>query len=189
LDIFDGFQPGRHPNFNPMARTPDGRLWIANHYSLQMVDPQHLTQNDVLPPVQIEKIVAGRKLYQATDKLSFPPLMLNLEIDYAALTFVNPQRVRFRYKLEPRDAAWQEAGNRRQAFYTDLRPGSYRFRVLAANDDGLWNEEGASLTFVIATAWYQTVTFRLSCVLLSLLLVCLVLLADETKFAFHSRSL
>jgi signal transduction histidine kinase/ligand-binding sensor domain-containing protein len=174
LDASDGVVGGGSPNFNAMARTPDGRLWIANLATVQVVDPNHLEQNEVLPPVQIEKIIADRKLYEPDEKLAFPPLMLDLEIDYAALSFVNPQQVQFRYKLEPRDTAWQEAGNRRQAFYTDLRPGSYHFRVIASNNDGLWNEKGASLLFTVAPAWYQTAAFRISLMLATLFLLWLV---------------
>ena len=173
LDAPDGFQPGV-PNFNPMVRTPDGRLWFTNYYTLEMVDPDHLTRNDVLPPVQIEKAIVDRKSYEPNGRLAVPPLMRDLEIDYAALSFVSPQKVRFRYRLEGRDTAWQEAGNRRQAFYTDLRPGSYRFRVIASNNDGLWNEEGASLVFTIAPAWYQTAVFRISCLLAGLLVLWLI---------------
>jgi signal transduction histidine kinase len=87
-----------------------------------------------------------------------------LEIDYAALSFVAPQKVRFRYKLEGHDTEWQEPGSRRQAFYSDLRPGKYRFRVIACNNDGVWNEEGATLDFSVTPAWYQTIWFRVSCV-------------------------
>jgi signal transduction histidine kinase/ligand-binding sensor domain-containing protein len=184
--VLDDFQSGQRPNFNPMAATSDGRLWIANHYTLQMVDPAHLTQNEIVPPVHIEKLIADRKPYDPNETLKFPPLMLDLEIDYAALSFVNPQRVRFRYKLEGRDTTWQEAGNRRQAFYTDLRPGSYRFRALASNDDGLWNEEGASVAFTIAPAWYQTTVFRI----LALLAVLLLLwLAHRERLQQASRSI
>jgi signal transduction histidine kinase len=174
LDASDGVVAGGTANFNPMVRTPDGKVWIANNSNVQVVDPNHLIQNQVLSPVQIEKVIADRQLYQPNGKLTFPPLMLDLEIDYAALSFVNPQKVLFRYKLEGRDTAWQEAGNRRQAFYTDLRPGSYRFRVIASNDDGLWNEEGASVVFSIAPAWYQTAAFRISCVFAAILLLWLV---------------
>jgi len=174
LDASDGVVGAGSPNFSAMARTPDGRLWIANNASVQVVDPAHLEQNGVLPPVQIEKIVADRKLYGPDEKLAFPPLMLDLEIDYAALSFVNPQQVQFRYKLEPRDTTWQEAGNRRQAFYTDLRPGSYHFQVIASNNDGLWNEDGASLQFTVAPAWYQTAAFRISSMLAALFLLWLV---------------
>ena len=134
LDVSDGVRPGL-PNFNPMARTPDGRLWIVTNSFLQMVDPSHLAPNNILPPIQIEKIAVDRKVYEPNDSLAFSPLMRDLEIDYAALSFVNAQKVRYRYKLEGRDTMWQEAGNRRQAFYTDLHPGAYRFRVIASNDD------------------------------------------------------
>lgn len=170
LDVSDGVRPGR-PNFNPMARTPDGRLWIATGSSLQMVDPGHLISNKAVPPVHIEKIVGDRKPYDPKGNLAFPPLMGDLEIDYAALSFVNPQKVRYRYKLEGRDTAWQDAGTRRQVFYTDLRPGSYRFRVVASNDDGLWNEEGASVAFAIAPAWYQTETLRIGSLLVAAFLL------------------
>src|SRR5262249_15708876 len=89
LDALDGVQPGR-TSFNPLVRTPDGRLWIVNKFTLQVVDPGHLTSNNVIPPVQIEKVIADRTPYQLNDKLTFPPLILDLEIDYAALSFVSP---------------------------------------------------------------------------------------------------
>jgi signal transduction histidine kinase len=165
LDAFDGAEAGGTPNFNPMARTSDGRLWIANRHMLEVLDPAHLTQNNVIPPVQIEKVVVDRKPYEPNDRLVFPPRLRDLEIDYAALSFVNPQKVRFRYRLEGRDTAWQEAGVRRQAFYTDLPPGSYRFRVIACNNDGVWNENGAVLNYSIAPAWFQTKWFFALCVL------------------------
>lgn len=165
LDASDGAEASGRPNFNPMARTTDGRLWITNFSILEMVDPGHLTQNNVLPPVQIERVVVDRKPYAPNDRLALPPLMRDLEIDYAALSFVNPQKVRFRYKLEPRDTAWQEAGTRRQAFYTDLPPGPYRFHVIASNNDGVWNETGAQLAFTIAPSFTQGIWFKSICFL------------------------
>ena len=165
LDAFDGAEAGGTPNFNPMARTPDGRLWIANRHMLEVLDPSHLTQNDIVPPVQIEKVVVDRKPYEPNDRLVFPARLRDLEIDYAALSFVNPQKVRFRYRLEGRDRAWQEAGVRRQAFYTDLPPGSYRFRVIASNNDGVWNESGAQLAFTIPPAFTQSIWFKAICLL------------------------
>jgi signal transduction histidine kinase len=86
-----------------------------------------------------------------------------LEIDYTALSFMAPQKVRFRYKLEGHDTEWQEPGARRQAFYSDLRPRKYKFRVIACNNDGVWNEEGATLAFSVVPTWYQTIWFRVSC--------------------------
>jgi signal transduction histidine kinase len=105
-------------------------------------------------------MIADHKNYAPRDGLRLPALTRNLEIDYTALSFVAPQKVRFRYKLEGHDSEWQDPGTRRQAFYADLRPGNYRFRVIACNNDGVWNEEGATLAFSVAAAWYQTWWFR-----------------------------
>jgi signal transduction histidine kinase len=139
-------------------------LWFANGISLQMIDPNHLTGNALPPPVHVEQVVADRKNYFPDTDLRLPPLTRDLEIDYTALSFVVPQKVRFRYKLEGRDAAWQEPGTRRQAFYSDLRPGRYRFRVIACNNDGVWNEAGDTLDFIVTPAWFQTSWFRILCV-------------------------
>jgi signal transduction histidine kinase len=150
-------------------------LWFANRSSLQVIDPEHLKQNTVPPPVYIEQVVADRAAYPFEGGvLRLPPLNRDLEIDYTGLSFVAPQKVRFRYRLDGRDDAWQEAGTRRQAFYNDLRPGQYRFRVVACNNDGVWNEAGASLSFFIAPAWYQTNAFLVSCVAAGVLLVLLL---------------
>jgi hypothetical protein len=113
--------------------------------------------------VHVEGFIADRKNYFPRSDLRLPPLTRDLEIDYTALSFVVPQKVRFRYKLEGRDAAWQEPGTRRQAFYSDLRPGRYQFRVVACNNDGVWNDAGAILDFSIAPTWYQTNWFRILC--------------------------
>jgi signal transduction histidine kinase/ligand-binding sensor domain-containing protein len=163
FDIFDGAQPAR-TSFRPsVSKSLDGRLWFANDIFVQMVDPSHLETNNLPPPVHIEEIVADRKNYAPGDKVSLPPLTRDLEIDYTALSFVVPHKVRFRYKLEGRDTDWQDPMTRRQAFYSDLRPGNYRFRVIACNNDGVWNKEGATLNFSIAPAWYQTTWFRVLC--------------------------
>jgi signal transduction histidine kinase len=164
MDAFDGAQADT-ATFQPaVSKSPDGRLWFANDTSLQTVDPRHLHENRVLPPVHIEQVVADRKNYSPGENLRLPARTRNLEIDYTALSFVVPQKVRFRYKLDGRDADWQEPGTRRQAFYTDLPPGQYRFHVIACNNDGRWNESGASLNLSVAPAYYQTFWFRLLCV-------------------------
>jgi signal transduction histidine kinase/ligand-binding sensor domain-containing protein len=171
LDVFDGVQPGRAP-FEGAARSPDGRLWFANGDVLQMIDPGHLSRNALPPPVHVEELIADRKNYPSGKDLRLPPLTRDLEIDYTGLSFVIPQKVRFRYKLEGRDAAWQEPGTRRQAFYSDLRPGKYRFRVIACNNDGVWNEAGAMLDFSVAPSWYQTNWFRALCIILGGGIIC-----------------
>src|SRR5882762_4664159 len=164
LDVFDGAQP-MSTVFRPNAsQSPDGRLWFANQNVVQMIDPDHLDGNPILPPVHVEEIIADHKRYAPRDSLRLPALTRDLEVDYTALSFVAPQKVRFRYKLEGHDSEWQDPGTRRQAFYADLRPGNYRFRVIASNNDGVWNEEGATLDFSVAPAYYQTNWFRALCV-------------------------
>jgi signal transduction histidine kinase len=163
LDSLDGVRPGQAP-FDAAARSPDGRLWFVNGYALQMVHPAHLFRNTIPPPVHIEEIIAHRRSYAPGSNLSLPPVPRDLEIDYTALSFMAPQKVRFRYKLEGHDVNWQEPGTRRQAFYSDLPPRRYRFHVIACNNDGVWNEAGATLDFRVMPAWYQTIWFRISCV-------------------------
>jgi signal transduction histidine kinase/streptogramin lyase len=171
FDSSDGVRTRAMPGgYTPhAAKTPDGKLWFSAGDGLSMVDPLHLPTNKLPPPVEIEQITADRKTYAVASNgsLGLPPLVRDLEIDYTALSLAAPEKIRFRYKLEGRDRDWQDAGNRRQAFYSDLSPRSYRFRVAAANNSGVWNEAGASLDFSVAPAYYQTNWFRLSIIALS----------------------
>jgi len=163
FDTFDGFRSGLG-HFNTSAKTPDGRLWFANGSVLQVIDPAHVSQNIVPPPVKIRGLVADHKEYPMDSGIKLPALTRDLEIDYTALSYAAPQKVLFRYMLEGRDSSFQEAGTRRQAFYNDLRPGHYSFHVIACNNDGVWNDVGASLVFSVLPAYYQTTWFRVSCV-------------------------
>ena len=95
----------------------------------------------------IESVVVDRKQFQMGDNLKIPPHPRDLQIDYTSPTFTIPQRVKFRYRLDGYDHDWHDAGTRRQAFYTDLPPGKYSFRVIASNSDGVWNENAARLDF------------------------------------------
>jgi signal transduction histidine kinase/ligand-binding sensor domain-containing protein len=162
FDTFDGVQPG-WAFFNGSTRTPDGRLWFANGSVVQVIDPGHMPENTVPPPVDISAVVADHKAYALGSAIRLPPSTRDLEIDYAALSFVAPQKVLFRYMLEGYDVGWQDPGTRRQAFYSNLRPDHYRFRVVACNNDGVWNEAGASVGFDVLPAYYQTGWFRLAC--------------------------
>jgi signal transduction histidine kinase/ligand-binding sensor domain-containing protein len=173
FDIFDGAST-EIDDFNPATKSPDGRLWFATH-SVQTIDPHHLLFNKLPPPVHVEQIVADRKAYQvdfdAESNVTLPPRVRDLQIDYTALSLVEPAKVRFRYRLDGHDTDWQEPGTRRHAFYTDLGPGHYCFRVIACNNDGIWNETGAFFNFTIAPAWYQTVWFLALCAITLLLLL------------------
>ncbi len=152
----DGVRPAR-ATFAPHAsRSADGRLWFANDNDVQVIDPIRLAEHSLPPPVHIQRVIADRRDYTVAGPIYLPPLNRDLEIQFAGLSFVAPQKVNFRYLLEGRDTEWQDAGTRRQALYTDLRPGNYRFRVSAQNNAGVWNEEGAALEIWIAPAWYQT---------------------------------
>ncbi|MGA9861144.1 MAG: two-component regulator propeller domain-containing protein [Terriglobales bacterium] len=165
LDVFDGAQPGL-TNFRPEAsKSPDGKLWFANENILQVVDPEHLQANGVPPPVHVEQIIADRKKYLARDGLQLRARTRDVEIEYTALSLVVPEKVRFRYKLEGHDTDWQDPLERRQVFFTDLPPGNYRFHVIAANNDGVWNNAGDTTAFSILPAFYQTTWFRLCCVM------------------------
>ena len=161
-----------------VTRSVDGKLWFENPDGVSVVDPRRLAFNQLQPPVHIERFVADRRTYDAASgangRVELPALIRDLEIDYTALSLVAPEKILFRYKLEDHDRDWQDAGNRRQAFYTDLPPGNYRFRVIACNNSGVWNETGTFLDFTIDPAYYQTTWFRLSCVAALLLLLAAV---------------
>jgi signal transduction histidine kinase/ligand-binding sensor domain-containing protein len=159
-DALDGARAGRS-TFEPAhARTANGQLWFAVDSVLQMIDPQNLAHNEQPPPVHILRMVADRKTTSGTANVTLPALTRELEIDYAALSLVSPEKVRFRYALWGVDTEWQDAGSRREAYYMNLPPGHYQFQVIAGNNDGVWNQQGDRLDFSIAPAFYQTNAFR-----------------------------
>jgi signal transduction histidine kinase/ligand-binding sensor domain-containing protein len=169
-DTFDGAQPNI-PAFNSAACSADGRVWFTSGVVVQMVDPVRLSQEAIPAQAYIEGLVADRKKFEATPNLNVPPNPRDLQIDYTSPTFSIPQKVNFRYRLDHYDRDWHEAGTRRQAFYTDLPPGKYSFRVIVSNGDGVWNDNAATLDFSVAPAYYQTNYFRALCALLLLALL------------------
>jgi len=163
---------------SPVSKSLDGKLWFSVENGLSVVDPRRLPFNTLPPPVHIERIVADGKTYWqnwAGDTSSahprLPPRARDLTIDFTALSLVEPEKVHFRFKLDGQDKEWREVVNDRRVEYSNLPPRKYRFRVMASNNSGVWNEEGASLDFSIAPAWYQTIFFRALCICLSLLLL------------------
>src|SRR5262249_4319713 len=123
------------------------------------------------PPVQIEQVTADGKSYDASQGLRLPAGIRDLLFGFTALTLVESDKVRFRVKLEGQDEGWRELVNQRQVHSTNLSPKHYRFRVLACNNSGVWNEEGALLDFSIAPTYYQRTWFRVACVALLLALL------------------
>jgi signal transduction histidine kinase/ligand-binding sensor domain-containing protein len=171
LDDADGLKgnPDRQWQ-SPAVRASDGSLWFRTSEGVAILNPQHMKKNLVPPPVHIERLVANGAIVNTLQPVRLRPLTREVEIDYTALSFAEPRNVRFRYKLEGFDSDWRDAGMRRQAFYTNLRPHVYRFRVLACNNDGVWNETGASLDFDLLPAFYQTQWFSLLCALVGIIL-------------------
>lgn len=163
-------------NSHPSAwRSRDGRLWFATPKGLVEADPAHFAINTEPPPVAIERFAVD-DVEQALGNgagLRVQAGHVHFEFDYAGLSFVAPQKVRYRYMLEGFDRHWTEAGARRTAYYTNIPPGRYVFRVQAANNDGVWNTEGAALRFELRPHFYQTVWFY---ILLALLVAALVVL-------------
>jgi PAS domain S-box-containing protein len=150
-----------------------GMLWFATRQGLFGVDPQRLGTNDEPPPVYIERALVDGRPRAIGDGLTLSAGTLSLQVDYTGLGFTRPQDVRFKYKLEGYDTDWVDAGARRTAYYTHLEPGRYRFRVVACNNDGVWNETGASMAVVQSPWFYQTTWFRLllGCVALTTVLI------------------
>ncbi|QJR11982.1 hypothetical protein DSM104443_03065 [Usitatibacter rugosus] len=166
-DYDDGFA-GAPPAIGPLpalVATTDGRLWFATSRGVFMHDPRTAGANRVAPTVVVKALLAGGAHHVPAGNVGLPELITSVEIDYTATSMTVPRRMRFRHRLEGVDTDWQEAGARRQAFYTNLGPGHYRFQVTAANEDGVWNPAGASFEFTIAPAWYQTRWFFMLCAL------------------------
>lgn len=146
------------------VRTRDGRLWFPTMDGLVIIDPEKLASNTRPPPVLIEEVLVDKHPIAAD--ATVPPGRKDIEIRYTALSFAAPSRVLFKYMLEGFDEEWVQAGARRVAYYTNLPPGDYRFRVIACNEDAVWNEEGAAVAFALAPHFYQRPWFFGACALL-----------------------
>jgi signal transduction histidine kinase/ligand-binding sensor domain-containing protein len=151
-----------------VAKSADGKLWFLRLGGVSVLDPHHLAFNKLPPPVHIEQLTADSKTYDASNGLRLPAGVRDLLFDFTALSFVAPEKVRIRVKLEGQDKDWRELINQRHVHYTNLPPRTYRFRVMACNNSGVWNEEGDFLDFSIAPAFYQRTSFRILCVLVFL---------------------
>jgi signal transduction histidine kinase/ligand-binding sensor domain-containing protein len=176
------------------VQTSDGRIWFATTKGVAWINPNSRMRNTVPPPVMVESVTANGTTFNTSAALRLPPRTTNLQIAYTATSLTIPERVRFRYKLDGQDTdgqdkEWQEAGPRREAFYTKLGPGSYRFQVIACNNDGVWNESGAILDFSIAEAYYQTLWFRALCGMAALgtLWLLYLLRVQQVTAQIHSR--
>lgn len=156
-----------------LLRTKDGRLWISRVECIWWIDPRHIHRDPVPPIVTVEDMLYNGAAHTPGIRkaLSLPQNTRNIRIDYTAALLTNPERMRFRYRLSGVDEEWQDVGQRRQAYYTNLAPGAYTFEVMAANADGVWSKGPAVLAFNVQPAYYQRAWFKLGMLILALGLI------------------
>jgi signal transduction histidine kinase len=148
----------------PIATTDDGRIWLCTQDGLAIVDPARIRSNPVSPPVVIEQAVVDGAPLDLTSPGRVTFRGRQLQIAYTALSLTVPERIRFKYWLEGLDRNWTEADGRRTVAYVGLPPRPYRFHVIACNNDGVWNNAGATLAFLVKPYFYQTWWFAAVCV-------------------------
>ena len=189
--IADGLRSSEFSGGNTRAglRASDGTLWLPSIRGVVRVDPARIHTNELPPPVVLESVIADGKAMDLTTELRAPPGSTNWEFQYAALSMVAPERVHFRYRLEGYESGWTEANTRRTAYYTRLPPGKYVFRVVASNDDGVWNEIGAAQRFELLPHFYETTWFKAVCAGVVLVFALLMWRLRETQLQRRSREL
>jgi signal transduction histidine kinase/ligand-binding sensor domain-containing protein len=146
------------------GKTADGRLWFPTAKGLVVVDPAGASINPLPPPVRIEEMRVDVKNFADGNDvrpLKVPPGRHRIEFEYTGLSFVAPEKVRFKCRLNNFETAWADVGTKRVATYNYIPPGSYSFQVTACNNDGVWNETGASLSFEVLPYFWQTTWFRI----------------------------
>jgi PAS domain S-box-containing protein len=149
-----GFQPAGW-------RLADGRLLFPTMLGAASVQPRRVASVKMPPPVVIERVSVDNHDLAGTGALSSPPGKGQLEFQYTALSFINPEKIHFKYMLEEYEDDWVDAGSRRTAYYTNIPPGTYTFRVMAANADGVWSNGNARVTVTLPPHFYQTLPFRI----------------------------
>jgi len=164
FDRADGLQAVKMTGIAKAIKASDGRLWFSTMSGVAVVDPADLVFNSVPPPIYVEAVVGdGKPLSVIDDHVHVPAGVKNLEIRYSGLSFVSPDKVRFRYRIAGFSDDWQETETRRTAYFTSLKPRDYRFEVTACNNDGLWNDRPAVVTFTVEPHFYQTWVFYIAC--------------------------
>lgn len=148
-----------------LTESSDGHIWYASSAYVGWIDPRNITHNPLMPTPQITGLRAEGRPHLANGAVRLPAGTENIELDFTAAVLTIPERARFRYRLAGFEDGWRDAGTRRQAFYTNMGPGDYRFEVLASNEDGVWSTQPATLDVAIAPTFVQTLWFKLLCAL------------------------
>jgi signal transduction histidine kinase/ligand-binding sensor domain-containing protein len=196
VEVFDSNEgyPGAGAGANPypqpkIALATDGRIWLATSGGTAWIDPRRIQRNLVPPVVVLRSLTASGQRHDATTRVSLAGGTRNLQIDYTALSYSQPDRLRFRYRLQGNDdGEWVDAGPRRQAFYTNLGPGNYRFEVNAANASGIWSTVPATLDFAIPPTFTQTRTFLAICFAAAIGVLLLAYALRERQLLARARS-
>jgi signal transduction histidine kinase/ligand-binding sensor domain-containing protein/CheY-like chemotaxis protein len=168
--ISDGLRTSEFNGGNTRAGAlmPDGSLWLPTIRGVVRVDPAAIPSNPVPPPVLVESLIVDGKVQSGAESARIKAGATQWELQYTALSLAAPDRVQFRYRLDGFDDDWIDAGTRRSAYYTRLPPGTYTFHVRASNNDGVWNDTGATLQFTLLPHFYQTTWFFIACVTVGL---------------------
>lgn len=164
-------------------KSKDGRLWFATTKGLAVTDPKlKIEKNEKAPPVMVRSVIANKRHISDFKGNHIPPGRGELEFNYTALSYTEPEKNRFKYKLEGFDQDWIDAGNRRTAYYNNTPPGNYTFRVVACNSDGIWNETGATINLTLQPHFWQTWWLK------SLLAIaCVSVVATGARYATKRR--
>lgn len=162
---FDGLKANESLPTSRIGVTQDGTIWFPTVAGVAIIHPFQFETSVQPPTLRVEKIMVDSLVFgiyseDKTEDIVIPPRTQTLSIDYTALSFTAPERVRFKYTLEGFDGGWIDAETRRTAYYTNLPPATYRFHVIACNGDGVWNEQGASIMLIVQPPWWMTWWFR-----------------------------
>jgi signal transduction histidine kinase/ligand-binding sensor domain-containing protein len=170
--------------FPAMVEATDGRLWVSGTSGAMLINPAGIRHEALPPTVDIVSLSSDGKTRQLADVVHLPAGTNNLHLTFTAPGLAVPEGLRFRYRLLGVDDAWQDAGDRREAFYTNMAPGDYRFQVIAANRDGVWNTAGATLVITIPPTFVESLWFKALC---ALTLLAVVVLAWRWRVAQMAR--
>ncbi len=177
---------GRQP---ASIKDNDGNFWFPTQNGVAIVTPEAESSNPLSPSVVIESASVEREQVDIRKGIVIEPGQKNIEIRYTGLSLVKSDQIKFKYKLEGHDPDWIEAGTRRTAYYSYLPPGNYRFQVIAANSDGIWNEKGVSIELELKPSFYQTRSFYLLCLSIATLALFLIWQISVYQLKMRERRL
>jgi signal transduction histidine kinase/ligand-binding sensor domain-containing protein len=189
FDTLDGM-PGVAAGIRPLPsilESDDGFIWFEAEDRFASLDPGEPASGSIRPEVAIETVTDDGRQREAVASLTLFPNVRNTAIDYTATSLSIPRRVRFKYRLENFDNGWQDVGGRRAAYYNNLPPGRYVFHVIAANERGIWNSQGAAMTLIVPALFYQTLSFRIAITAAGLVLLCGLIYAFIRQSADRQR--